>query len=554
LTRKTGVLFLLFFVFTAIANTVAVFSQETSQEASEEASPEMPQGEPPEPSPEEPSTEAPSEAAAALEMEPEAEGRDEVIYYIRSINFAIEGRTRAFVLLELLDIQEGDRVIGRAALEILVRRKTQILRNQRVLKDDECWIDYVVGEAENDEPVPVDFLVHAKDAWNIFAFPEPKYDSNTGLSITLKARDWNFLGTMSPLEVDLGYELDEYHRAFVDVNADIPFRFLGYTWNFNFDNRYTYNELDPDYYENVTGLTMDLPWKQTTITVGFDQSFFLNEENSEEEKLTTGEEFFADEWYMSSKLYARWEIPLGIEVGEFGALTYFPQLTEGFNYRPGGHIGDYRRGPSTKFEQSFGFGQIDWLGNFRNGLDVSINNVNTFNNYDMDWDFNVGLTVEWHIALTRFFGVSSRMKYKKYFSSDDYSVGSNLRGIRDKDFIADHALSFNLELPLRFLSFTPSRWFGRRYFRPFDVEVHFSPFVDIAFINGKSNPEYRPAEEYRFGEPLAAVGFEVIAFSLPWRNLNLRASIGWDLQEWRRGGKLPDGHYRELYIGLHHFY
>jgi hypothetical protein len=412
-----------------------------------------------------------------------------------------------------------------------------------------------VGEAEDGGPVPVDFLIHAKDAWNIFAFPEPKYDSNTGLSITLKARDWNFLGTMSPLELDLGYEIDEEQSsAFVDVNADIPFRFLGYIWNFNFDNAFAYNELDPNYYKNVTGLTLDLPWKQTTFTVGFDQSFFLNEENSDEEQVANGVKFFEDRWYMSSELYAKWEIPLGIDVGDFGTLTYFPQLTEGFKYRPGGDIGEYRRGPFTTFEHSFGFGQINWIGNFRSGLDVSISNVNTFNNHTLDWDVDAGLAVEGHIALGGFFGVSSRLKYRKYFSADDYSVGANLRGVRDKDFIANNVLVFNLELPLRILNFTPSQWFNTRYFRPFDVEIHFSPFVDIAFIDGQSNREYRSGEKQSFGSPLAAAGFEIIAFSLPWRNLNLRASIGWDLQEWRREGKLPDGRYRELYIGLHHFY
>jgi hypothetical protein len=78
--------------------------------------------------------------------------------------------------------------------------------------------------------------------------------------------------------------------------------------------------------------------------------------------------------------------------------------------------------------------------------------------------------------------------------------------------------------------------------------------VDIAFINGRSNPEYRSGEKHPFGVPLVAAGFEVIAFSLPWRNLNLRASIGWDAQEWIREGKLPGGHYQELYVGLHHFY
>jgi hypothetical protein len=329
---------------------------------------------------------------------------------------------------------------------------------------------------------------------------------------------------------------------------------LGYTWNFNFDNAFAYNEIDPNYYKNVTGLTMDIPLRHTTFTAGFDQSFFLNEENSDEEKLATDVNYFQDKWYMSSELYAQWEIPLGIEVGEFGTLTYFPQLTETFKYRPGGDVGEYRHGPATQFEHSFGFGQINWIGNFRNGLDVSISNVTTFNNYTADWDFNVGIAAEGHVVLTSFFGISSRLKHRTYFSSDDYDVGANLRGIRDKDFIADNVLSFNLELPLRILSFTPSRWFNKRYFRPFDVEIHFSPFADIAFINGQSNPEYRSPEKYSFDDPLIAAGFEIIAFSLPWRNLNLRASLGWDVREWIRSGKLPDGRYRELYIGLHHFY
>ncbi|MDR0709481.1 MAG: hypothetical protein LBF77_05395, partial [Spirochaetaceae bacterium] len=489
MTKKALLHSLFFIALTALVDTVATFGQEESQEAPPELSAET--------SPQSP---------------PGTEDPEDVVYYIRSVNFDIDGRTRVFVLADLLDMREGQRINGRTALETLVLRKTQILHNQRVLQEEGCRIDYLVGEAEDNSPVPVDFLVHVKDAWNIFAFPEPKYDSNTGLSITLKARDWNFLGTMSPLELDLGYEIDEeQYSAFVDVDADIPFRFLGYIWNFNFDNLFTYNEFDPNYYKNVTGLTLDLPWRQTTITLGFDQSFFLNEENGDEEKAETGVEFYGNDWYMSSELYAKWEIPLGIEVGDFGTLTYFPRLTEGFNYRPGGDVGEYRRGPSTKFEHSFGFGQVNWIGNFRSGLDVSISNVNTFNNYTMDWDFNAGLAVEGHIALTQFFGISSRLKYRTYFSSDDYSVGADLRGIRDKDFIADNVLSFNLELPLRFLSFTPSRWFNRRYFRPFDVEVHFSPFVDIAFINGRSNPEYRSGEKHPFGVPLVAAGFEVIA-------------------------------------------
>jgi hypothetical protein len=65
-----------------------------------------------------------------------------------------------------------------------------------------------------------------------------------------------------------------------------------------------------------------------------------------------------------------------------------------------------------------------------------------------------------------------------------------------------------------------------------------------------------PDEDYRFTpqDMIAALGLEVITFPLTWRSFYLRISLGWDLREWIKTGKLPSGIHREIFIGLGHFY
>jgi hypothetical protein len=539
LTKKCTLLIVLAFWIVGVVKNNYVFSQDLTGTAEEE-----------------PDQIREREPAIA----PAPGDTNRTIYYIRKIDFDITGRTRPFALMDTIDLREGEKISGKTALETYIRRKTQLMRNERVLEEDKSRIDYEIREPGEDGLVPVDLMVYASDTWNIVALPYPEFDSNDGFSITLKARDYNFLGTMSPLRVDLGYVYDnnkDQSAASLGIDTDIPFKFLGLLWNFNFDNDFKYLQDDPFYYKNTTGLLLDLPWKKTTVTVGFDQSYILNEKNSDEEHEKTGVVYFDKTWYMSSELYAKWEIPLGITVGDFGELTYKPGLTETIKYRPGGNIGEYRKGPTTTFSHSFGFGQIDWIGNFRKGLDVSLSNSISYNNYNLvkgnetgwdDWSSNIGITAKGHLLPVSFFGVYGRLKFMWYINTETYSAGSELRGIPDKDLIAAKMLSLNLQFPLRILNFIPSTWFTSRLFKPIDLEIHFSPFIDLALLEGRDNDT---KEKYTPGNLFSTAGFEIIAYSLSWRNLYLRGSIGWNLQEWRRQGELP---HPEVFIGMEHYF
>ncbi|MDR2630577.1 MAG: hypothetical protein LBC60_06620 [Spirochaetaceae bacterium] len=489
-------------------------------------------------------------------------GDESGVYYIRTVTFDIEGRTKEGALAEKGEFVLGEYITGRANLENYIDRKTQLLLNQRVL--EEVHIAYTLAGVDENGLIPVDLFVNTEDTLNIIVLPEPKYDSNSGFEITLKARDYNFLGSMVPLRLDLGYSYDENNEQgfLLGIDSDLPFRALGYAWNLNFDNEFNYTEGSPFYYKNTTGLSMDLPFKMTTITFGFNQSILVNEENNTSDAIDDGS-YFQDRWYMRSELYSQWKIPLGITVGGFGPLTYTPQLAGSINYRPGGDIGEYREGPSITPSQSLGFGQINWLGNYRKGLEVSLQNSNTYQVPRRSWTNTISVSAIGHLPLSADLGISGRFMYRHWFFDSKgiptvfgneyfrvYSDGGDaLRGIKDNQVPVNYMLSLNLDFPVRLFRFFPSEWYNNPKLHFFDFELHGSPFIDIALAEDPVNKR-----SFSFKDALVAGGVEVIVFPLAMRSFYLRASLGMNMREFFRTGRFFPSGGRELFIGVGHYY
>jgi hypothetical protein len=500
------------------------------------------------------SEESQAEETAAAESDyTEKNSPDTPGYVISKINYHIKGWTKPFAMAQKVDLKEGVEFSSPEDLDDYVARKTQELRNQRVFEANKCLIEYSLGNPGEDGKIPVILDIYVEDTWNIIVLPEPKYDSNTGFSLTLKGRDYNFLGTMSPLRLDIGYELDNdgKHTYGFLLDSDTPFKALGFNWNFNFDNELDYTIGDPLYYKNTTGISMNLPWKTTTFTFGFNQYLYVNEENSDDEKAATGIVFFEDTWYMASELYGQWRIPTGLEVPNFGSVDYIPGISEIIRYRPGGDVGDWRR-PVFSFSHSIGFGRIDWLGNYRQGFDLRLGNINALNQETLVWSNNFYITAAAHYRFTDFFGVSGRFHFRTWFGDSYTDAGDVLRGLHNDKLTATKMISLNLEFPFRLIRFVPSEWFRRRNWRIFDFEQHWSPFIDIAIADDPGN-EYGGVG---FGPSgiITTMGLEVITFPLRWRSIYLRISVGFDMREWLRIHTPPANGHRELYIGLGHFF
>jgi hypothetical protein len=505
-------------------------------------------------------------------------GADEeyTVFYIKSATFRITGRTKPWAVSRIAQINEGEEITGKTKLEKYIKDKEQLLLNTRVL--DSVHITYSVGEPEESENrIPVYLAVETVDTRNFIMLPEPKYSTSDGLDVELKIRDYNFLGTMYPLRIDIGYVLDEeqmdgngitWNKGAITfgIDSDTPFKFKGFQWNFNFDHDFSYTDGEPLYYKNTTGLSMDIPWKKTTITFGFEQSFIFSEKNGAVYQDDFGE--FAP-FYMSSELYASWKIPLGLEIGDFGELTYTPKIAGRINYNIAKQD-ELRKGPELAFSHGIGFGRVNWLENYRNGLEAAISNTNTYNVHRNDWSVNYAASVSAHKKIVSFFGISGRMSFNQWFFTNKFldgkypaytEVGDKLRGIKNNTLIAENAgfmLAFSVDFPFQILHFVPSEWFGVRVLRYFNFDLHISPFIDAAFLQGKHDVSWSKGKytewknAYFFSEPVCSAGLEAIVFPLAWRSIYLRISAGYNINKLIETGKMP--WYDEIFIGVGHHY
>jgi hypothetical protein len=479
----------------------------------------------------------------------------DAVFIINSFTFNIKGITRPYALINAGELIKGEEIKGFNSLEFYIQDKTQILFNERVL--DNVSIDYTIGEAGHDGKYPVDLVINTTDTWNIIAIPRPQYSSSSGFDVTIKARDYNFLGTMYPLRVDLGYSYDEegnttFHMM---IDSGIPFRLFDLNWHFDFDHYFDYrpDTEEPYYYRNDTGLSVELPVGFTTLKLGFDESLIYNLENSDSDKPKYGN--FQEGPFLRSNPYLSWKIPTGVEVGNFGELSYTPRASATFNHEISGYpLADFRTEPSLSFGHSLSFGRIDWIGNFRKGLSANFSNSYSYSFFNQKndkraLDTSINLRGIGHLTFNDMFGISGRVIYRHWFF-DDYTDkgGDVLRGIIDKEVSANNMLSMNLDLNIRLYKVRPSIWFEEPKMRIFDFDFHVVPIFDAAFYRSHKIEEKYGDYDFTMKNMLVTAGLEVVLFPIFFRSLFLRASLGINLST-----LLNTSRY-ELFIGTEFHY
>jgi len=499
-----------------------------------------------------------SAALSLHSQELAGEGDDDRLYVIAGFEFDITGRTRPGALMHNAEFRAGEELRGREALEAYVRDRAQALANMRVLRDN-SEVTYSVGERQADGAHPVTIMVRVEDSWNIIAFPVPQYNTNTGLQVDIRARDYNFMGTMSPLRIDLGYRRDaDGQNSFrLMLDSSIPFTAWGYRWNFRFENVFEYrpDAASPFFFHNTTGLAAQIPIRATTLTVGFEESFIVNEANPHRHRYGSpwyrNPDNFQRGLYMSSRPFASWRIPTGLATASHGELAYTIGSSVTFNHEfARWPLQDFRVGPFAEVSHSLGFGRINWHGNYRRGLALSL--TNSFS-YDFsrhgEEPFAVGLFFNGtgHFMPSRFLGVSARLQSRHWsLGGRGYNdeAGDALRGVANRSIQAEYMLSLNTGFPLRAPKFAPSEWLGRSGLRFFDFEMHVAPTLDMALYSD-------PREGIN---TVATGGIEFMFFPAFMRSLYARLSFGWNALEALSTRRLPGGSNREISFTLGHFF
>ena len=460
------------------------------------------------------------------------------VFIINSFVFDVDGITRPFALINAANFISGEELHGVSNFEEYLQEKTQLLINQRTL--DSARIEYSIGGVLDNGKYPVDLIIFVKDTWNIIVLPYPKYDSNDGFELTLKARDYNFLGTMQPLRIDLGYRYDRLGRSFYDalIDTGIPFEAFGLSWNVNFENYFTYRPdlAEPFYYQNVTGINVNIPVGSTTLNLGFEEAITVNDEISADVFQTL---------YFTSRPYFTWRIPTGIDFFDLGDLTYNLRFSAVFNHElPQYPLPEYKLEPVLNFSHSLGFGRFDWIGNFKNGIYGSISNSYGFYFYNLKNDLeplraNLIITGVGHFILNDFMGISTRLMYRHYFNYSNENAGDILRGILVRNVTADYMLSLNFEMPFRVLRFKPSEWLNNSSWRIIDFDLHLVPIIDAALVNNISfNPE----------NLLLTAGLEFIGYPDFFRSMFFRVAVGFNISGFKYNNEY------EIFLGMEFFY
>jgi hypothetical protein len=224
-------------------------------------------------------------------------------------------------------------------------------------------------EAREDGPDAVIVRVEAIDTWNLIALPYPQYDSNDGLLLGIRARDYNLFGTMEELKLNLDYQnaVDDDDRLTGDETWSVytefnwPFQWLGHDWNWSFNQDFDFDSRSDMEYTLDTSLAYDFLLGARTYTASYSQSYNY---------LTDDEE--GDGYYLTSGLGLATEIPTGRELPIMGELTYKPGVFSEVDYQIADAISYARRGIDVGFEHALEAGRVDWIGNFREGLTGSI--------------------------------------------------------------------------------------------------------------------------------------------------------------------------------------
>lgn len=463
-------------------------------------------------------------------------GMDSQIYRVERVEFDVRGRTQERVITRLAQLHPGQEFDSQLELDLYVADRIQELLNQRPLAD--ATIEYVMGPPENGV-VPLTVFVNTQDSWNIFVLPYFRYDSNDGLLLSLRGRDYNFFGTLERLAVTLDWENRDLGEAREDEDAKdnevtveleflLPFTWHGYDWSWELKSSMAFTG-DYEEYEAETRIALDLPGAFDRVwSLGLTQEFFYTTDDEDD-----------DGYYLGTELDYGTSFDLPVALPPFGQLRYSPRVAIGQQYRVLEEISSDRRGTHLTFAHGLNAGRINWVGNFREGGRFSLANNNTFNAQQLEWEHDIVSEVQ-GFAQNFPFAVSSRAGAFVNFSDKD-QVAENVRGIlrrrSSRDQLEGNYGAFaNADITLSVFRLRPL------------AEGQFSVFVDAGVV-GNGNRSFNEDEDWKIGS-----GIEIFGFPLFARALYLRGSIGFDVRRVLEDMSISGSSKREIFIGLDHHY
>ena len=147
---------------------------------------------------------------------------NDTAYKIESVEYSIKGFTKAGPLSAKVPIDKNRLFFSREEFDAYIAELNTEFHNMRTIESHEITFDFL--EPQNNI-TPVKLKIHVKDTWNIIALPYPSFDSNRGLQFKLKLKDFNFLGSLEPLTMDLIYNRNNAGKSSFELGSKFTLPF-----------------------------------------------------------------------------------------------------------------------------------------------------------------------------------------------------------------------------------------------------------------------------------------------------------------------------------------
>lgn len=453
-------------------------------------------------------------------------------YKIGTVKYDITGKTREYSLSQEVPIDQNKIFPTLESLENYISNLEQQLVNQRVLASATIVSEF--SEPDENGLIYVSLLITTIDTWNFIAVPYPKYDSNSGLSLSIKLKNYNFLGSMRTFSSDLVYKQVEddndenaplRHRFSFSFGFDIPFQLSVFnsSWTNDFDFSYTIGDKYPGFsiYE---GLSFSLPLKIAALNFGIKQGFNLN----------PSYESAGDIFYLRDEANISLPVTLA-KIQNFGNITWTPSISMVYNWdldafkgnSNGGITHTDLLGPSLSFSHGISISRINWINNYKNGFSASFNQSYSYNFYTKSANPSFSFNSQFHKAF-KYVGLSTKQYWFININGNTQDFGDNLRGIRNSYGTTDTGITFNFDFKFKVwqtdwvglgnkmgLNWTWPAWL--------DFEMQLNPFIDIGLNHNLTTNSYFGLRDGYYG-----CGLEIIGFPNKMRSIQGRISFGVD--------------------------
>ena len=467
----------------------------------------------------------------------------EAPFAIKSVDFQVKGRTLNFVLMQRLQVDGpliGRSFADRQALDAYVADRRQILLNTRLFASVDAVCE-LSPDPSGGTAVKVAFAI--VDTWNIVALPKPVISSNTGVDIYVKAKDYNFLGSMQTLTLSPEVKWDTHGNfsGAVSTSFTVPFHALGADWSLGVSESFQcWSDWETNQSISSLGLTYNVPGLSFPASITLSQGYNYNAD------VQYIGYYEPDPNFLTDSVSGTFHLPIGLSMGALGAVYYDPALSFSENWWPGVALSVWgRAGPSAYFSNMLSAGRIDWIGNQRQGVSAYLKSVSNYNFDTGDYiqDISLGSTGAWRdgeriglvaqaTALARpvgnFSGVfpTYAMVYDGSLLENDYltGLGSYLRGIVDDRVNGVAGAFLEVSVPVKLFDFPTHLVIGKDWL---DFELQAEPFVDAAAVLPQWGATYA-SEDWRQWL-WASGGLEFLAYPVAMKNFIIRASLGWDL-------------------------